>query len=155
MIQRIQSIYFLLAGLLPAFLFWLPTVSLFPKDGNGEASFMLTGFGLVQSSNQTLHTPAYGVLLFTILAIVLPLAAIFCFKNRKRQIRLANLHLISVLMLCLSVLAYGYSFAGGTGNTMAFQWGICFPLLSYAMGFLARRAVRKDEELIRSTERFR
>lgn len=153
MIQRIQSVYFFLAGLLPAFLFCVPMVELQQKQG-GESVYNLTAWALQSISGEVQSVP-YGILLFALMAVVLPWIALFCYKKRVRQIRLANSHLLVVVMLCLSVLTYGYSYAGGLDMQMKLTYGIVLPLLSYVFGYLARRGVRHDEALIRSTERFR
>ena len=153
MIQRIQSVYFFLAGLLPAFLFFVPAVELQQKQG-GESAYELTALVLRNLAGEVQSVP-YGILLFAGLAVVLPWIALFCYKQCVRQIRLANFHLLTIVVLCISIMAYGYSYAGGLDTQMKLDWGIALPILSYVFGYLARRGVRHDEALIRSTERFR
>jgi hypothetical protein len=41
------------------------------------------------------------------------------------------------------------------GCTVAPAYGVLFPLIAYVFSWMARRGIRKDEELVRSVERFR
>lgn len=150
MIQRIQSIYFLLAGMIPAFTFCLP---MFGFD-NAEHSFAMTACGIYGKAGETLSHP-WGVIVFSVLCIALPLFAIFKYRNRMLQIKLANVQIICLLLLFLTAGTYAYAFACHKEVSIQLDWGGLFPLLSLLFTILGRRAVRHDEALVRAADRIR
>ena len=85
MIQRIQSVYLLLAGIIPAFTFCTPIITF--SNGSSLMSYAITG-----TEEHFISCP-WGVLAFTVLSILTALFTIFNYKNRPRQIRLCNLFL--------------------------------------------------------------
>ena len=147
MIQRIQSVYLLLAGIIPAFTFCTPIITF--SNGSSLMSYAITG-----TEEHFISCP-WGVLAFTVLSILTALFTIFNYKNRPRQIRLCNLLLIFILLLYVSILAYSYAFENRHNVSMSYSIGLLLPLISYVSGWLARRAIRKDEALVRAAERFR
>ena len=151
MIQRIQSVYLFLAGLVLAFTFCMPLVNFSNAEGAAGTMYAAT---IVGADGNVVSHP-FGVLTFTIVSILLAFATIFLYKNRRRQIMMTNILLVLILLVYVTVIAYSMAFNAKHDATMAGSYGAIFPLASYVLGWLARRAIRKDEELIRSTERFR
>lgn len=150
MIQRIQSIYFLLAGILPAFTFCVPSAGFF-KNGYGYA---MDAAGISNSLGETVSHP-WGVMAFTVLCIVLPVITIFRFKERLAQIKMANGQIVSLLLLYITTGVYAYAFARHGNMSMYADWGLMFPTLSLLFTWLGRRAVCHDEALVRAADRIR
>ncbi len=147
MIQRIQSIYLVLAGLFPAFTLFVPVATFM---GKGEDT-TLSSLGYYPEA--ALRCP-FELVVWAVLAIVLPLVAIFLFSNRKRQIKLASLaHVANVLWYAGFVVAC--FMANGTCGEYTFSIGCLFPLLSILMLFLAQKAIKHDEALVRAADRIR
>ena len=152
MIQRIQSVYFLLAGIFPAFTFCTPMAQYL--NGKGEVEYTLNSIGMT-ATDGTLAAQPWGLLLFTVFTILLGILCIFGYKNRRRQMVMSTLLVSVTLVLALTYVAYGYSY--GTSFDLRFlpSWGIVFPVLSFVCTLLARRGIRKDEELVRAADRIR
>jgi len=133
MIQRIQTLYLLVSALFIGLLFALPFAEIV-KDGaikeNGLAVSVLIG-----------------------IVLVLQGVAIFSFKKRPRQIRIVMIAILATLCLLGAFLYVTYfSFSGAQ---ISFKIGMVFPLIAIILDYLAIRAIRKDEALIRSIDRIR
>ena len=136
MIQRIQTLYLLLvalsAAVLPFFLYlWL--------DANGSEFF---------SNNTTLIAVAFYVI------AALALTAIFLFKNRQNQFVVNRLNMILNLFLLGFFVYRSLNLSGGT---MVSEKGIgmLIPVFSIVFLVLANRAIKKDEDLVKSVDRLR
>lgn len=147
MIQRIQSVYLLVAGIVLAFGFCVPIVTFSDKAS-------LNASALTDISGEYISTP-WGVLFFSVLSIITALYTIFSYKNRHRQIILTNVLLGFILFLCICIVAYSWAY--GIKNEISFSpaYGMVLPILAYILGWLARRSIRKDEELVRAADRIR
>lgn len=152
MIQRIQSVYFLLAGLFPAILFFL---SLLSFECSGQ-TYSLSAFSFGVSGQPALHTP-YGVIVFTVLSVVLPIFTIFKFNNRPLQIKLAKYTLLLQALLAVTFAVYAWTFVGDYPQATNFIPGFGLLLWALAVVFtiLAKKAVQRDEDLVRAADRIR
>ncbi len=101
----------------------------------------------------------YPIAGLTILVTLLSLVTLFMFKNRKRQLVLTRI--LNLSLTGLIVLLYVYSdfriqtIASGSEYSTTFLLGAYAPLLSIFLVFLAAKAIKKDEELVRSADRLR
>ena len=138
MIQRIQSVWLLLAAAFDAVTFRFPFYS---------GDWMKDAVPAVVDLN------AQSTTWSTILSIVagaLALITIFLFRNRKMQIRLCYLGaLLTAVLLTLYALEINNFYTGTIALWVVFYVAIlvCF--------ILAAQGVKKDEKLIRSMDRFR
>ncbi|MGB5554640.1 MAG: DUF4293 domain-containing protein [Flavobacteriaceae bacterium] len=136
MIQRIQSIYLLLVAifgaLLPIWLYlWLDV------DG-----------GEVFAKSDLLVSSAFY------LTSVLALGAIMLFKNRKNQFVLNRLNMILNLFLLGFFVYRSLNLSGGTSVSEK-GIGMLIPVFSIVFLVLANRAIKKDEDLVKSVDRLR
>jgi phosphatidylserine synthase len=155
MLQRIQSIYLLLAGLALFALFLFPLVHNIYVDGK-PITLMVTG--VYQDVNgQNTHTEFFaGLTIATAIIAIIPLVIIFLYKNRKQQIALSYSALLVIV---------GYSFwlsqaakkVMGSIQIDTHNWGIGLFLSSISMllVLLAIRAIKADEKLVKSADRLR
>lgn len=152
MIQRIQSVYFLLAGLFPAILFFL---SLLSFECSGQ-TYSLSAFSFGVSGQPALHTP-YGVIVFTVLSVVLPIFTIFKFSNRPLQIKLAKYTLLLQALLAVTFAVYAWTFVGDYPQATNFTpgFGLLLWALTVVFTILAKKAVQRDEDLVRAADRIR
>ena len=142
MIQRIQTLWLLLAAASVFLLFKFPLYG-----------------GLVTGGSAIMLMAADNMVLF-ILAMVLaalPLVAIFLFRNRGTQKKLIWL---SLLLCVLSlVLIYMNVEDFRTANTaltsQSYKLATVFPVLYIILLIMAYSGVRKDEKLIKSVDRLR
>lgn len=149
MIQRIQSIYLLLAAAALGGQFGLPYLQA------GENNPARTLPALADGVFNPLDNP--GLLGLTILGAAVSLAAIFMFKNRLLQGRLAGVSVIAgILLLALAAFATKSTFdQAPEGSSIQFAAGLALPLLAIVLNWLATRSIRKDEALVRSMDRLR
>lgn len=155
MLQRIQSIYLLAAGLVIGGLFVFPLINNAYVDGKA-LTIMVTG--IYQDINgQQAHTEFFTVLtIATAFVALLPIAVIFLYKNRRLQINLCY---------ALMVLFIGYSYwvaqavkdtlGGAYLNMSNYGVGIILLSVSIVMVVLAQKSIQKDEKLVRSADRLR
>lgn len=141
MIQRIQSIWFLLAAV-AAFLGY----KLFFYTGNKIGADKIEGFYTLNATN------SIGTLLLTAIIGVMSLLAIFLYKNRKRQLQLGwGALLLSIVNILLYYLQTK-NFVAGKG---AFSITAIVTLLVPVFLILAIRGVAKDQKLVKSLDRLR
>ena len=126
MIQRIQTLYLLIATALMAVTIFTPMAQFF--DGTQE--YTLTAFALKDAAGVTAQPTIYmGILLA--LAGVLPFIVIFLFKNRQLQIRLCAAEIVLLVGSLVVMGIYYYLSArlfdsvNGLGNL---KLGVIMPL---------------------------
>lgn len=136
MIQRIQSIYMLLVAAI-----------------SGGLTFV---FSLYTMANKTIvfakDDPMYIGLFMA--SAVLALITIFLFKNRKLQFVLNRFNNIFNLIL-LGVFVYRMLNLSGEMEVSEKGIGIILPIISIVLLVLANRAIKKDEDLVKSVDRLR
>lgn len=152
MIQRIQSIYLVLAGLFPAFTFFVPVWAFYDI----KSSFNVSSAGYFPTDlPDTIGRHPYGMGFFSIVSIIAAITAIFAYKNRKKQIKITNIAMAGNFMWFISFAAYIYSVQSRTATNMHFELGCLFPLLAIIFLYLAKKAIKHDEALIRAADRIR
>ena len=133
MIQRIQSLYLLIASIAMALVsFKVPVWSL-----NEEFTF-------AQDDSK--------MFILTITATLFSALAIFIFKNRKLQMKLIRL---AILVIAVIAVRLGL-LIGSTEFDFVLNYN-CVGLLLFALVALvmAYKGVKKDEDLVRSVDRIR
>ena len=136
MLQRIQTIYLFLAALVSAGLIFVFSIG---ENTAGEAVFaqdILLVFGLFLAS------------------AALSLVTIFLFKNRKLQFVLGRLNIILNLIL-LGLFVYWSLNISGESNISEKGIGMLIPIISIVFLVLANKAIKKDEDLVKSVDRLR
>jgi glucan phosphoethanolaminetransferase (alkaline phosphatase superfamily) len=147
MIQRIQSVFILIAGLLVASLYSLKFADL---SVNGELH-TFTANGIFKG--EILIFNGLPIMVFIGIITILHLVIIFMYKKRIRQIRMLAFTII--LLLGLFGLFFYFSYSGFSGAQVAFKVPVAFPVVAAILDYLAIRAIGKDEALIRSMDRIR
>lgn len=136
MLQRIQTVYMLLAMLALAGLYvWFPVVN----DPNG---------GILIEKNE----PA--VIVPIALAVVLIMVSIFQYKKRQLQFVLNRL---AILLNFVLLGVFVFRALSVSGETLVSEKGIALfvPIISIVFLVLANKAIRRDEELVKSADRLR
>jgi hypothetical protein len=155
MLQRIQSIYLLFAALVIAALFVFPLVHDVFVDGQ-NVTIKVTGIYtyINGQANQVLNF--LPLTIATIVVAVMPLAIIFMYRDRKRQIMLCYGAMGIILAYSYWVSASVKNAIGGADLQMS-NYGIGIILLSLAIFLIvfAQKAIQKDEKLVRSADRLR
>ena len=154
MIQRIQTIYLLLAAALTACttFFSLGTFS------TGTEEFTLRAFGLKDAEGATVQSTIYMGILLT-LALAVAVVTIFLFKRRLLQIRMCVVEMILLVgAQAMTVIYYYLScrvFSSVEFQAHSLKLPLVFPAIALIFTFLAARAIFRDEILVRSVDRIR
>lgn len=143
MIQRIQSIFLLLAS--------VACFGLFGTDA-ADTPGPVTDSALFNDGSFNVYDDPI-LIGIVVLAGVLFLADIFLFNNRKLQITLSRVGLVVMLLGAAYSSFLWYSDSAGGAATPDF--GIVLPVLAIVFAFLAARYIAKDEKLVRSADRLR
>lgn len=139
MIQRIQSVWLLLAAIFAAVTFSVP----FYVGG------MLDTTGLSPSTHLTAKTN-FLLTVLTVLSGATAFAAIFLFENRKLQLKVTIVGLLFTLLLLVTYILQLKNFSSGSfALSCILHFGIV------GLYILAIRGIRKDEKLIKSLDRLR
>jgi hypothetical protein len=149
MIQRIQTLWLLAAVAAVAASFALPFLQ--APDGDPARTVSALADGTLTPTDNP------GLLGLSVLGAITALAAIFLFKNRPLQGRLAMAGAgIGVLLLGLAILAINMARAEMPQQAKgSIGVGIALPALYGLFCWLAARAIRRDEALVRSMDRLR
>lgn len=139
MIQRIQSIYLLLASIVSSTLFFFPFAT--GSGGSGE---------LFADGNLDLNDNI-ALLILTIATAVLSLGCIFLFNNRVLQMNINKL----VMMLILGLAGTASFFLFTSGADFSLHVGLFLPFLVIILLVMAQRGIKADENLVRSSDRIR
>lgn len=153
MIQRIQSIYLLLAAILTAITMGMPLVTF--TDATGKAVMRLTAIGYDTTLPELAGHHPFGSIIILLLAVILPFVAIFSFKNRRKQIRWTNYACIANALLLLVVAYQTYDLASAQSFSARPDVCILLPVLAIVATLMARRGIRRDEARVRAADRIR
>jgi len=143
MIQRIQSIYLLLAtaisgGLIFVFNLWsTPKYTTFVIDLFKEDSLLLNGISLL-----------------FLLSAFSTCVAIFLYKRRQLQFVLGRISILINLLL-LGLLIYVSLTLPGEMKISEKGIGMFLPIIAIVFVVFANKAIQKDEDLVKSVDRLR
>ncbi|OAD92179.1 hypothetical protein A7A78_09655 [Aequorivita soesokkakensis] len=136
MIQRVQTIYLIVSAIIMGALFmWFPVV--LGKDGS-----------VVMERNEPL---IFGLVF---VSIALAIISILSFKKRQMQFVLNRLNIISNFVL-LGVFVYRLLTLSGETIVSEKGIGVVLPIISIVFLVLANKAIKRDEDLVKSVDRLR
>lgn len=142
MIQRIQTVWLLLAALVMACIFYFPVYQFSATPAQPP---------------MTIGNDFVGIILAGI-SIVLSLVTIFRFKNRKSQSGLTWLNILVTIGLQAWLFFKITNFRSDPANStlQGYYWiGTFLPLVTIILLFMAKSGIRKDEKLVKSLDRLR
>ncbi len=136
MLQRIQTVYLIISALLlGALYYWFPLIQ-------GES-------GLV-----VIHQNEPLVLGLIFGSVVLAILSILSFKKRQLQFVLNRLNIILNFVL-LGVFVYRSLTLSGETLVSEKGIGVLLPIISIVFLVLANKAIKRDEDLVKSVDRLR
>ena len=180
MIQRIQSLWLLLAATAIALMIAFPIAK---YDSASQAGFKVSaelnliaednpemmeqiegGIDVVMAQSGYIHT--WPILVMAILMVVLIVASIFMFGNRMRQLRVVSVSfLLNAMYLFLIMFWAADSFQdsfeqfastlGCAESSMSYTLGTWLPIVSIIFLLLAQHGIKKDEAKVRAADRLR
>ncbi len=146
MIQRIQTIYLVLAAACAFGLFGLP----FATSTQSSDATSLFADGIYNINDHT------ALIALFCAAGALVLISIFLFNNRKQQLLMGRFAIIADVIGIILVLVFLYQDGAKTGEAdVQEQLGVGLPILFIIFALLAQRGISSDEKLVRSADRLR
>jgi len=170
MIQRIQSLWLLLASLSVCLLSFFPVATFAPNENTPGVVFSFYAYGLdyVPAFSDMLDGLYTSLLKYTVVAVLLvcavtPFIAIFIYRNRPRQVQLARLTMLlnAALMVAFFMLSDFFANLGTAFFTeekillINYNVGIYAPIAALVFLWLSVRYIKKDDKLVRSADRIR
>ena len=136
MLQRVQTVYILISALVIGALYlWFPVIK--SEDGL-----------VIISNNEPL------VLGLLIGSVLLALFSIFNFKKRQLQFVINRLNIILNFLL-LGVFVYRSLTLSGETLVSEKGIGVLLPIISIVFLVMANKAIKRDEDLVKSVDRLR
>lgn len=156
MIQRIQSLYLFVVAIACSLLFFVPMIDYIDP---GKGTYKLFAIGMKSFSDLPgllFFWQTSPLLILVILSLALTIITIFLFKRRKTQLLLLNINvLVNILLIAFVFLLYSKIFEQRLQIPSNYQFGMYIPLISLVFLMMASRAIRKDESLVKSSDRLR
>lgn len=138
MIQRIQTVYLILTFFITGVLLFF--VPLWTLNNGKEFYFMQDQF--------------YTILLG--LSTMLTVISIISYKKRQNQFVMGRLNIILNLILLGLFVYRSLNLSGETVNTVSEKGiGMFLPIVAIVLLVLANKAIKKDEDLVKSVDRLR
>jgi hypothetical protein len=152
MIQRIQSIWLLLACFTICCLLILPAVT----ASFNQIDYYLIADGVYQKAtdNNIKVENTTGLFVSTIVVALFSLMNIFNFKKRFIQKKLISLNILLIVGLGFWYSQYAIKIPGGLGN-LNYITGLAIIVLGIIFNCLALKGIKNDENLLRSADRLR
>lgn len=155
MIQRIQSLHLSLVLALNVFLIFIPIGNF----SGFEFSYMFNSLGLhSQTGNSVFPINTIPMILGLCLMCILTIVTIFLFKNRALQIKLSVFN----IMLNLAYAGLMFWYINHIKNLLKIEfaltmksWALFLPAFSIILLIMTIRAIKKDDNLIKSADRLR
>ncbi|HEY3388061.1 MAG TPA: DUF4293 domain-containing protein [Prolixibacteraceae bacterium] len=154
MIQRIQTVYLLIAEMLIGVLFFVPFAEIAGKEGS-IYRFDMKGIYLEGVPKPEIIYSSLPVVILWAVSLILILATIFLFKNRILQMRISTINIFIQLGLCGLIFYYVWSTAKILLGVYSLRIYLIFPVIAAILIYMAIRAINKDELLVRSIDRIR
>lgn len=146
MLQRIQSVFLLLAGLASLSLFGAPFATT-PQAVEGSTLFADAAYNI---QDQPALMALFG------LAGLLAIISIFLFRNRLLQMRMSIFAFIANLIgIVLGVLFFMQNSQDVGDKAIDDGIGLYLPVAAMILALVAYRFISKDEKLVRSMDRLR
>lgn len=148
MIQRIQTLYLIGALGMFVLMFCFPIGSF--TMGNVTSSWSIFGIQTGKEFHSTL-----AVYLILSLSAFCEILAVVMFKKRSLQMRLVTFNSVLQVAFYVALVAYALLLKADLRAVYSLEWAAFLPLITIVLNILAYRAIRKDENLIRSLNHLR
>ncbi|MFW5804177.1 MAG: DUF4293 domain-containing protein [bacterium] len=153
MIQRIQTLFLLVAVVLISLIFFEKIASFISQTG--EIYYLYLG-GLKTSPDGNIIYNTLPLLVLNIIMLALIFFSIFLYKRRILQMRLV----VYTMLLILGFIGVAIYYVLHLKNqllieSITFSYTAIFPIIAFILLYLAFRGIRRDEILIRSIDRIR
>ncbi|MDE6301949.1 MAG: DUF4293 domain-containing protein [Muribaculaceae bacterium] len=140
-IQRIQTLFLLIAAILTAIFCFVPYAIYTPAELDPDS----------MTSAMVKDTPALMVLNLVLVALLF--FTIFAFRNLKQQMRLT---ILAIVLICVSMVTTGFIIYGSLPNAVpVLLGGVSLLVIALVFALLAYRGMSRDRKLLASLDRLR
>jgi hypothetical protein len=154
MIQRIQTLYIIIAAILIGLFYFLPFASFIIEQDMSVYHLSIKGLVPDAIGSKQLFR-AIPLICLTSIIILIYILTIGHFKKRMLQIRFCIVNII--LLVSLQGLMYYYINVSShqLGSHASYSIIFILPLVTAILTYLAIRGIAKDEAIVRSADRLR
>ncbi len=145
MIQRSQSVFLLIVVVISMVLLKVPVYELHDFAASGTVG-KVTSFNIMDNTLLVILNSAIGLIAFI---------TIFLYKWRNVQIRFCNITLLLTCLLIALLFFVADTMSSNMNQRVQYRYGSYLPLIELVFLFLASRAVKKDDDLVKSADRLR
>ena len=147
-IQRIQSVYLLIAIILMVVFAFFPALSF-------ELADKTVLYGALESGRAgNMHINPLLITLITLISF-LAIVDIFLFKNLQRQMTICFVDIIIGLAMLIAIGIQAFVIGNREGWTVSWQWYLIMPVLSIIFLMLAHKSMSNDKKKLRDADRLR
>jgi hypothetical protein len=147
-IQRIQSVYLLIAVILMIVFAFFPALT-FELGGR---EFV---YGALEAGKVGVTHIDPLMLMLVVLISLLAFIDIFLYKNLQRQMTVCFVDIIIGLAMLVAICIQAFVVNGKEGVTLQWQWYLALPVLSIIFLMLAHKAMSRDKKMLRDADRLR
>lgn len=147
-IQRIQSVYLLIAVILMAVFAFFPALTF----DMGGREFV---YGALEAGKVGVTHIDPLMLMLIVLICFLAIVDIFLYKNLQRQMTVCFVDIIIGLAMLIAICIEAFVLYGKEGLTLKWQWYLVLPILSIIFLMMAHKAMARDKKMLRDADRLR
>lgn len=155
-IQRWQTVMLLIAGVMMGIFSFCSLGQIQTVD----YTFNITALGITREGIATAPDEVSGIstiilFIISLLAAILPIIDIFCFKNLNLQKKVALISSLFTVAAGVIVAFLASGFASDFGSNVGWSTFICAPLIALIGNLIAYRLISSDQKKLRAADRLR
>lgn len=152
--QRIQTVFLLVVVVAMVALIFLPIWVHQPGTENAHQLYALHYTEKLNGVATTLYYPYCITAMLAVAAATVSFISLRKFNNRRLQMKLGALNSLIMLGLMVCIVIFIFDLAKTHPSAM-YGMGFWMVAIGVAANFLANRFIRRDEKLVRDSERLR
>lgn len=147
-IQRIQTLYLIIAIILMAVFAFFPALTF----ELGDRQFV---YGALEAGKVGVTHIDPLMLMLVVLICFLAIVDIFLYRNLQRQMTVCFVDIILGLAMLVAIAIQAYLLGTRDGVTLTGKWTVCLPVLSIFFLMLAHHSMSRDKKTLRDADRLR
>lgn len=158
MIQRIQTLFLMLAFIASVLLFTRLPIAIFqlPEAGVSVPLNLISSYQNPETSQDTFtNINVIPLIILAAMVALLSIVPVFLYKNRPLQLRLTMFGFLTNVILIIVMFFTADEMQNLLKTQAKYKFGAILPIISLILIILASKAIRKDERLVKSADRLR
>ena len=153
MIQRIQSVYLFAVAVLMCIAPFLPLGTFISADQ--LALQTLQPIGGTGGTLAWMSTWNVGLAILQLLVAILAIVTIFSYRKRKRQMHLTAGSMLLLTAYYVAAILPISTACNELNASFHISWSLCLPAIAIILDYLAYKAIRHDDLLVKAADRLR